>query len=109
MPTKREHFLLRVNRGETLFSYFDHLSELKVFSGILADSDNKLKWVHNEKTRRRVCKTIVIKSVKINEFQQEYKYLSEISFKKHLSSLVNKNILIKEARGLYSINENYLT
>jgi len=108
MPTKRSHFLLKVNKGETFLSYFEHLSELKVFVGILADSDEKLYWTHTEISRNRICKTIVVKEVKKEGYRVKYQYLSEISFKKHLGALVKKSMMHRLTRGSYMINENYL-
>jgi predicted alpha/beta-hydrolase family hydrolase len=108
MITRRQRFIISVNKGEVFLSLFEHLSELKVFTGILQEANDELEWYHTAKNRHRICMTIRTSEKQTTQFTLKTRYLSEISFKKHLSALAKKDILIKKARGHYKINETYL-
>lgn len=99
---------LHYYQGHTVLSLFDHLSELKVFNALLYDRNEDFIWIHTEDSRKKVCATITT-TENVGEGRKRVRTMSELSFKKHLTTLTNKDIIKRISRGVYQFNKNYIS
>lgn len=82
-------------KDENILNKFRHLSEVKMLSQILLYCDkNTMCWTHTDTSRKIICTDIGI---------------GEPTFKKNLSAMTKRRIFEKKGRGVYKVNENYIS
>lgn len=79
----------------TILDKCQHLSEVKILSEILKTYNREtLAWTHTRSTRMAICEIL---------------QMSEISFKVRLNNMHKNGILVKVDRGLYKVNEEFIS
>ena len=75
------------------FTIFYSFSELIVYNKLLEYADNKIKFIHNEKSRKDLCSLLD---------------MSEINFKILLRALTKNGVLKKGIRGTYYFRKDLM-